>query len=74
MIEGSLQQILLAAVPTDYPHQRFVAAGVEDRPAYPTGRPHEQLPSIDMEIDCNIDEFEGKRMDVAAFKATGEVP
>src|SRR5438552_6570863 len=27
-----------------------------------------------MEIDCNIDEFEGKRMDVAALKATNEAP
>ena len=27
-----------------------------------------------MEIDCNIDEFEGKRMAVAALKATSEAP
>src|SRR3954447_1625696 len=27
-----------------------------------------------MEIDCNIDEFGGKRMAVAALKATSEVP
>lgn len=27
-----------------------------------------------MEIDCNIDEFEGKRMAVATFKATNEAP
>jgi len=74
MIEGSLQQIFLAAFPADYPHQRFVTAGIEHGTAYPTGRRHEQLPSIDMEIDCNIDEFEGKRMDVAALKATGEAP
>jgi len=27
-----------------------------------------------MEIDCNIDEFEGKRKAVAALKATSETP
>jgi 23S rRNA-/tRNA-specific pseudouridylate synthase len=27
-----------------------------------------------MEIDCNIDEFEGKRMAVAALKATSGIP
>jgi hypothetical protein len=36
MIEGSLQQIFLTAVPADYPHQRFKTAGVERGTAYPT--------------------------------------
>jgi len=62
MIEGSLKQIFLTAVPTDHPHQRFITAGIERGTAYPAGRRHEQLLSIDMEIDCNIDEFERKRM------------
>jgi len=35
---------------------------------------HEKAPLIDMEIDCNIDEFGGKRMAVAALKATSEEP
>src|SRR6266567_1590148 len=73
MIEGSLQQIFLTAVPADHPHQRFITAGIEHGTAYPTRWRHEQLPLIDMEIDCNIDEFEGKRMAVA-FKATNEAP
>src|SRR5207248_10687100 len=65
MIEGSLQQIFLTAVPADHPHQRFITAGVERGTAYPTRWRHEQLPSIDMEIDCNIDELGSKRMAVA---------
>src|SRR5262245_57606319 len=72
MIESSLQQIFLTAVPADYPHQRFITAGIKHGTAYPARRCHEQIPSIDMEIDCNIDEFEGKRMAVAALKATNE--
>jgi hypothetical protein len=60
MIESSLEQIFLTAVPTDYPHQRFITASIEHGTAYPARRCHEQIPSIDMEIDCNIDEFEGK--------------
>jgi len=60
MIEGSLQQIFLTAVPADHPHQRFRTTGVERGTAYPARWRHEQLPLIDMEIDCNIDEFEGK--------------
>jgi len=60
MIKGTLQQIFLAAVPADYPHQRFITSGIEYGTAYPASRCHEQIPSIDMEIDCNIDEFEGK--------------
>src|SRR5215470_12651063 len=60
MIEGPLQQILLTAVPADYSHQRFITAGLEHGTAYPTRGCHEQLPSIDMEIDSNIDEFEAK--------------
>src|SRR5262245_45176860 len=60
MIEGSLQQIFLTAVPADHPHQRFITASIEHGTAYPTRCRHEQPPSIDMEIDCNIDEFEGK--------------
>jgi 23S rRNA pseudouridine1911/1915/1917 synthase len=74
MIEGSLQQIFSTAVPANHPHQSFITAGIERGTAYPTGRRHEQLPLIDMEIDCNIDEFEGKRMAVAALKATSEAP
>ena len=64
MIEGSLQQIFLTAVATDHPHQRFITAGIEHGTAYPTCWRHEQLPSIDMEIDCNIDELESKGMAV----------
>jgi hypothetical protein len=60
MIKGSLQEIFLTAVPADHPHEGFITAGIERGTAYPTRRCHEQLPSIDMEIDCNIDEFEGK--------------
>src|SRR5204862_4934518 len=74
MIEGSLQQIFLTAVPADHPHQRFITAGVERGTAYPTRWRHEQLPLIDMEIDCNIDELGGKRMTVTALKATSEAP
>src|SRR5262249_35601333 len=74
MIERSLQQIFLTAVTADHPYQRFITAGIEHGTAYPTRRRHEQLPSIDMEIDCNIDEFEGKRMAVATLKATSEAP
>ena len=74
MIEGSLQQIFLTAVPADHPHQRFITAGIERGTAYPTRWRHEQLPLIDMEIDCNIDELGGKRMTVAALKATSEAP
>jgi hypothetical protein len=62
MIERSLQQILFTAVPADHTQQRFVTAGIERVAAYPTRRRHEQVPLIDMEIDCNIDEFGGKRM------------
>jgi len=69
MIESSLQQIFLTAVPADHPHQRFITAGVERGTAYPTRCRHEQLPSIDMEIDCNIDEFESKRKAVAAIES-----
>src|SRR5881396_1102238 len=65
MIEGSLQQIFLTAVSADHPHQRFITDGVEYGTAYPTCWRHEQLSSIDMEIDCNIDELGGKRMAVA---------
>src|SRR5437867_5185386 len=60
MIEGSLHQIFLTAVPADHPHQRFITADIEHGTAYPKGWRHEQLPSIDMEIDCNIDELGGK--------------
>ena len=74
MIVGSLQQILLTAVPANYPHQRLRTAGIEYGPAYPTCWCHEQLPLIDMEIDCNIDEFGSKRMSVAALKATSGTP
>src|ERR1041384_1859747 len=63
MIECPLEQVFLAAVSADYAHQGFITAGLEHRSAYPTRWRHEQPPSsIDMEIDCNIDEFEGKRM------------
>jgi 23S rRNA pseudouridine1911/1915/1917 synthase len=72
MIERSLQQIFLTTVPADHPYQRFISACIEHGTAYPARRRHEQLSSIDMEIDCNIDEFEGKRMAVAALKATSE--
>src|SRR6266436_2648875 len=64
MIEGSLQQIFLTAVPADHPHQRFKTLDVERGTAYPTRWRHEQLPSIEMEIDCNIDEPGSKRMPV----------
>ena len=74
MIEGPLQQIFLAAVPADHPHQRFITAGIERGTAYPTGWRHEQLSLIDMEIDCNIDELGGKRMAVAALKTTSDGP
>jgi hypothetical protein len=40
MIEGSLQQIFLAAVSTDHLHQRFITAWVEHGTAYPTRRRH----------------------------------
>src|SRR5262249_27230643 len=66
MIEGSLQEIFLTAIPADHPHQRFIAASVERGSAYPTRWRHEQLPSIDMEIDCNIGEVASKRMAVAS--------
>src|SRR4029453_13522782 len=62
VIEGSLQQIFLTAVPADTPQQRFITAGIEPGTAYPTRWRHESLPSIDMEIDCNIDELGSKRM------------
>jgi hypothetical protein len=65
MIEGSLQQIFLTAVATDHPHQRFITAGIEYGTAYPTRCRHERLPSIDMEIDCNIDELRSKSRAVA---------
>jgi hypothetical protein len=65
MIEGSLQQIFLTAVPANHPHQRFRTASIEHSTAYPTGWRHEQLPSIDMEIDFNIDKLGSKRMAVA---------
>jgi hypothetical protein len=60
MIEGSLQEIFLTAVPADHSHQRLITAGFERSTAYPTRCRHEQLPLIDMEIDCNIDEFGAK--------------
>jgi hypothetical protein len=60
MIEGSLQQILLPAVPADHLNQRFITTGIDHDTAYPTRCRLEQLPLIHMEIDCNIDEFEGK--------------
>ena len=64
MIEGSLQQIFLTAVPANHPHQRFITPGIQHGTAYPTRWRHEQLPSIDMEIDCNIDDLGSKRMAV----------
>jgi 23S rRNA pseudouridine1911/1915/1917 synthase len=72
MVEGSLQEVFLTAVPADHPHQRFMTAGIERGTAYPTGWRHEQLSLIDIEIDCNIDEFESKRKAVAALKTTRE--
>jgi hypothetical protein len=57
---SALQQIFLTAVSADHSHPRFITAGIERGIAYPTCCRHEQLPLIDMEIDCNIDKFEGK--------------
>jgi hypothetical protein len=37
MVEGSLQQIFLTAVPTDYSHKGFITAGIQRGTAYPTG-------------------------------------
>jgi hypothetical protein len=37
MIERSLEQVLLTAVPAGYPHQRFITARIERGTAYPTG-------------------------------------
>ncbi len=74
MIEGSLQEIFLTAISTDHPYQRFITIGIECGTAYPARWRHEQLPLIDMEIDCNIDEFEGKRKAVAKLKATSKAP
>src|SRR5262252_1016860 len=74
MVEGSLQQVFLTAVLTDHPQQRFGTAGIEHGAALRTRRHHEQLSLIDMEIDCNIEEVEGKRMAVSGLKATSEAP
>src|SRR5215831_4720069 len=74
MLEGSLQQMFLTAVLTDHPQQRFGTAGIEHGAALRTRRHHEQLSLIDMEIDCNIEEVEGKRMAVSGLKATSEAP
>ena len=40
MIERSLQQIFLTAVPADHPYQRFITTGIEHGTAYPTRRRH----------------------------------
>src|SRR5262245_8906482 len=71
MIVGSLHQMFLTTVADD-PQQRFRSAGIEHGTAVRTRRRHEQLSLIDMEIDCNIDEVQGKRMAVAGLKATSE--
>jgi 23S rRNA pseudouridine1911/1915/1917 synthase len=74
MVEGSLQQVFLAAVPADYLHERFMTSDIEHGTAYPTTCRHKRSPSIDMEIDCNIDEFQGKRMAMAALESTNQAP
>ena len=63
--QSLFQQILLAAVPANHPHQRFITARLEHGTTHSTRWRQEQLPSIDMEIDRNIDELGSKRMAVA---------
>jgi hypothetical protein len=63
MIEAAVHQIFLAAVAANHARQRFIRAGIKHRAANPAWlRRHGKVPSIDMEIDCNIDEFQSKRM------------
>jgi hypothetical protein len=50
----------LTAVLADHPQERFRTAGIEHGAALRARRCHEQLSLIDMEIDSNIDKFEGK--------------
>ena len=73
MIEGALKQIFLTAVPANDPHQGLVSAGIKLGAAYPTRCRHDEEFALNMEIDCNIDRFGGKRMAVPALKATSEV-
>src|SRR5262245_11856254 len=73
MIKVTAYQIFLPAFGTSHSRQRFVTAGIERGAANPARLgSHDKAPSIDMEFDCNIDEFGGKTMNVAALKATSE--
>src|SRR5262245_12903654 len=75
MVEVTVNQVLLPAFGANHSRQRFVTAGIERAATNPAclGR-HGKAPLIDMEIDCNIDELEGKRMAVTALKATNDRP
>src|SRR5262249_20938696 len=75
MIKVAVHQIFLSAIGTNHWRQRFITAGIERCAANPARlRRHSNAPLIDMEIECNIDKFGGKRMDVATLKAMSETP
>jgi len=66
VVEVAVYQIFLAAFGANNSGQRFVTAGIKRCATNPAGLGrHETAPSIHMEIDCNIDEFEGKKVTVA---------
>src|SRR4029077_21210947 len=69
-----VSRFFLTGVPANHPLQSFITAGIEHGTAHPTHWRREQLPSIDMEIDCNIDELGSKKDGRSSLKATSETP
>ena len=57
LIKRPLHPRFLAALGTNHPRKRLITARINGRAASRTGLGHGELSSIDMEMDCNIDEF-----------------
>src|SRR5437667_4518331 len=62
LIKRSLHPRFLAALGTNHTRQRLISARINGRAASRTSLGHGALSSIDMEMDCYIDEFLSKEM------------